>query len=132
MLVVADASAVCEILLGRPKAYRFESALQKASFVLAPDLYVSELSNVLWKQHRDRLMSKNDCLESISDGIDYVDSFISAKTIWQEAFLLGAENDHSPYDTMYAEIARKNAATLITNDRKLAEICKNNGIQVFI
>jgi len=40
MIVVIDASGIAQVLLGTPKREMFNDALQKATLVLAPDLYI--------------------------------------------------------------------------------------------
>ena len=132
MIVVVDASGIVQILLGLPKRDRFNDVLQRATLVLAPDLYVSELTNVFWKYFSAKILSKEECLANIQDGIAYIDNFVSARSIWQDVFYSGIENNHSIYDMIYMEVAKINGATLITNDKTLSEICKNNDVNVFI
>jgi predicted nucleic acid-binding protein len=95
---------------------------------LAPDLYISELSNTLWKYYKAKIFSFDECNQYIEDGIDLIDIFIDSKEIWQEAFAEGVKNNHPVYDMYYAVIARRNSGTLITNDGDLAKICKKNNI----
>lgn len=52
----------------------------------------------------------------MSYGIDLVDDFIAADTLWKEALGEGIKNNHSIYDMFYA--------VLITNDAALAKVCK--------
>jgi predicted nucleic acid-binding protein len=47
--VVLDASAAIEIALGRSQAARLAGILAEADVVLAPELYVSEVVNTIWK-----------------------------------------------------------------------------------
>ncbi|MCL1947304.1 MAG: type II toxin-antitoxin system VapC family toxin [Chitinivibrionia bacterium] len=132
MTVVLDVSGIMQILLGTSKMDKFNDVLQRATFILAPDLYMSELSNTLLKYYFAEELSKDVCLKHIQNGIDIVDNFISAKEIWQDAFCAGIENRHSIYDMMYVITAKKYNATLITNDNKLSAICENNNVKVLI
>jgi hypothetical protein len=52
----------------------------------------------------------------MSYGIDLVDDFFAADTLWKEALGEGIKNNHSIYDMFYA--------VLITNDAALAKVCK--------
>jgi predicted nucleic acid-binding protein len=130
MIAVIDVCGAVEILLQKEKADKFDDVLQEASFVITPDLFISELTNTLWKYHTHKMRTKNECIDYIKDGIDFIDKFIDSKEIWEEAFVEGINNNHSIYDMFYMIAARKNNATLITNDAKLAAICKKNHIQV--
>jgi hypothetical protein len=58
---------------------------KEASWVLAPDLYVSELSNVLWKYYKAKVISHEDCIQYVEDGINMIDDFIDGKELWKEA-----------------------------------------------
>jgi predicted nucleic acid-binding protein len=49
MTVIIDVSGTAEILLKKEKFKKFDNVLQEAKLVLAPDLYISELSNAFWK-----------------------------------------------------------------------------------
>ncbi|MDR2898591.1 MAG: type II toxin-antitoxin system VapC family toxin [Spirochaetaceae bacterium] len=130
MIAVVDVSGTMEILLQREKAVQFSALLQAATLVLAPELYISELTNTLWKYHRSHILTKDECIQYIHDGINYVDRFVDSKDLWQEAFSEGVHNNHSIYDMFYMVVARRNDGILMTNDSALASICKKNTIQV--
>jgi hypothetical protein len=49
MTGVIDVCGAMEILSQKEKADKFSKALQEPALVIAPDLYVSELTNTLWK-----------------------------------------------------------------------------------
>lgn len=130
MIAVVDVSGIMQILLQMPKSESFSSILQEATLVLAPDLYVSELTNVLWKYYSAKKLSKEECLAYIKDGIDFIDDFVSTKDIWNSAFLAGINNEHSIYDMMYMISAKNYNAVLITNDKDLSVICEKNDVKV--
>ena len=130
MIAVIDVCGVTEILLHKEKADKFYQTLQEAELVMTPDLFVSELTNTFWKYHTAKILSKDECIKYIKKGIGYIDSFINAKGIWEEAFSEGINNRHSIYDMLYMVTARRNNATLVTNDSALAAICKKNHVLV--
>lgn len=130
MIVVLDVSAAIEIVLKKDKNELFNTVYKDASWVIAPDLYVSEITNVLWKYYKEKVITHEDCIQYVQDGIDMVDDFIDAKELWKEALAEGIKNNHSIYDMYYSVLARRNDATLITNDGPLAEICKDLKISV--
>jgi predicted nucleic acid-binding protein len=53
-----------------------------------------------------------------------VDDFIDAQELWKEALGEGIKNNHSIHDMYYLILARRNDATLITNDNRLIDFCK--------
>ena len=130
MIAVLDVSGAIQVLLQKDKASLFDAKIKGASWVIAPDLYVSELSNVLWKYHKAKVLTREDCIQLVEDGLNLIDDFIDAKELWKEALGEGIKNSHSMYDMYYAVSARRNDATLITNDGPLADICKELNITV--
>ena len=130
MTTVIDVSAVVEILLQKEKCKKYRDIIEKSSSVLAPDIYVSELANTLWKYYTRKLYTETECKKYIQLGIGYIDRFINCKDIWQEAFSEGINNKHSVYDLLYMVTARRNGGTLITSDSALAAICKKCRVEV--
>ena len=65
MIIVLDVSAAIEIILKKEKKEKFDSAFQSASWVISPDLYVSEITNVLWKYHKANIINHDDCLQYV-------------------------------------------------------------------
>jgi predicted nucleic acid-binding protein len=96
----------------------------------APDLYIAELSNVLWKYYKAQKISHAECMQYVEDGIDLIDDFFEAKELWKEALGEGIKNVHSIYDMYYAVLARRNDALLMTNDEQLSILCKKLNVEV--
>ena len=132
MTAVLDVSAAIEILLQKEKKELFNATYEKASWVIAPDLYIAEISNVLWKYFKTGLISHIECIQYVEDGIELIDDYFPSKELWKEALGEGIKNTHSIYDMYYAILARRNDATLITNDSKLSLICNKLNIEVKI
>jgi predicted nucleic acid-binding protein len=129
MTAIIDVSAVTEVLLHGPKINKYNDILQEASLTLAPDLYVSELSNTFWKYCIAKRLTDEACVQYINDGLGYVDRLVDSKELWQEAFQAALNNKHSAYDMFYLVAARRHGGILITNDKSLAGICKKLKIQ---
>jgi len=130
MIAVIDVSGVIEILLNREKAAKFEKVLQDADLIITSDLYVSELTNTLWKYYTAKMRTKDECIKYIKQGLGLIDLFVTAKEIWEEAFSEGINNNHLVYDMMYMVTARRNSGVLVTNDSVLSAICKKKHVQV--
>lgn len=130
MISVLDVSGAIQVLLQKEKGSRFDEMIKKSSWVIAPDLYTSELSNVLWKYYKSNLITHEDCIQFVEDGLNLIDDFIDSKELWKEALGEGIKNNHSIYDMYYAVSARRNDAALITNDGSLADICQNLKITI--
>jgi predicted nucleic acid-binding protein len=129
MIAVLDVSGAAQILLQTSKRDKFEAVLKDASLTLAPDLYISELSNTLWKYCQKEIYTPVECVQLINNGLNYINKFIDSNDVWEEAFSEAVKNKHPVYDMFYAVIARRNGGTLVTNDEDLAKICKKLGIK---
>jgi|SRR3989304_5894299 len=130
MIAIIDVGAAIEILLQKEKKDLFNETYENASWIISPDLYVAEISNVLWKYYKAKIITHADCIQYVEDGINLIDDFIEAKELWKEALSEGIKNNHSVYDMYYSVLARRNDATLITNDGSLSEICRKLNISV--
>ncbi len=132
MIVVLDVSAAIEIVLKKARRGLFNAAYQEAEWVIAPDLFVSEIANVFWKYHRAKLISHESCIQYVEDAIDLIDDTLPVKDLWRESISEATKNNHSAYDMTYAILSRRNNATLLTNDKSLSKICKKLRIDVVI
>lgn len=130
MIVVLDVSAAIEVILQKDKKDLFNTVYKKGTWIIAPNLFIAEITNVLWKYYKAKILSHDDCIQFVQDGIDMIDDFINTRELWKESLAEGIKNNHSIYDMYYAVLARRNDAVLITNDGKLSEICKKLNIDV--
>ena len=130
MIAVIDVCGAVEIIMNKEKAVKFDNILQEAALVITPDLYVSELTNAFWKYYSAKMLTKDECIKYIQQGLGLINKFINAKEIWEEAFSEGINNSHSIYDMLYMVTARRNNGILITNDSDLAAVCKKNRVQI--
>jgi len=128
MIVVLDASAGIEIALSRIDAMKYETIITNASKVISSDLYKAEVANVLWKYHKSGLLNKNEVTQRLHYCTELVDEFIDIDENNEEALNEGIRIDHSIYDLLYLTLARRNGAILLTQDKKLKNIAKENGI----
>jgi predicted nucleic acid-binding protein len=124
MIAILDVSGITQILLKKEKANKFIEVIKTVEKIIAPDLYISELTNTIWKYHRAKLLTEDVCNTKIEEGINFIDDFVESKDLWKEAFSEGIKNDHPIYDMYYSVLARRNNGILITNDGDLAKICK--------
>jgi predicted nucleic acid-binding protein len=123
MITVIDASAAAEIGFNLSNAEKYKDVLIKSTKVLAPDLFIPEITNVYWKY----VLASQIDFEKAKLGIEYsiktVDEFIDTQDIWNESLSEAVQQKHSVYDIMYAITARRNSAILLTLDKKLKSIC---------
>jgi predicted nucleic acid-binding protein len=131
MTIVLDISAAIQIILKKEKMDFFNRVYKNASWVIAPELYISEITNVLWKYNKSKILTHEECLQYIEDGIALIDDFFSEKDMWKEVLGESIKNSHSTYDMFYAVLARRNDSGLLSNDKDLIKIAKKMKIESF-
>jgi len=129
MIAVLDTSAAVDLII-RPSDNKEESdILVEAKWVLAPTLYISEVSNVFWKYHNFQNLPQAKAEEGIELALKLPDSFADDRELYIEAFSMACITKHSVYDMMYLVLARRNNAVLITKDRRLKTIASNHDVR---
>lgn len=118
-MIVVDASALLEVLLGRPAASDVESWLsQPGQTIHAPHLIDVEVTQVV---RRFAMHGKIDSQRGRTVLADF--SLMSIERYPHDPFLFRAwelRNNFSAYDAMYIALAEVLDAPLITCDRKMA------------
>jgi len=127
---VLDASAAIEIVVERPQAARLGSILEEADLVLAPDLFVPEVVNAMWKYHQFEKWSLAVCDRTLEAALSLVDVLVPSRELYGEAFLLARTARRPAYDMFYVALARREDATLLTSDVQLRKEAERQGIRV--
>jgi predicted nucleic acid-binding protein len=132
MNAVIDASAAVGIVLAQPGTELFSPLLEQAALVIAPDLFVAEVGNTLWKYRKASLLPMARCEQALEQAMGLPDRIEPSSTLHLEAFALACRHHHPVYDTLYLVLARRNNATLLTLDRRLAKLAGKLEIEVII
>ena len=122
--VVLDASAAVRAVMDPARQPALLDKLVQAEDVVAPTLLRVETANALWKYQRDGRLSTSETLERHAEALALVQRFVDEDVLFPEALHLAIDVGHPVYDAVYAVTARRQAATLVTFDRRLAELCK--------
>ena len=123
MILVLDVSAAIDVLLNKGKFHTYTTEIEKADAVMAPQLYISEISNVAWKYRKLAGFSHEESLRLAEDGVNLIDSYVPVTDIWKESLREAFYSDHPVYDCLYVVCARRNDGTLLTKDKRLAQLC---------
>ena len=130
MKAVLDASAAIAVVLRRPQAERLAAILEQADVVLAPELFVPEVVNTIWKYHQFERLSLDACDRAIEAALALVDTFASSKETYAEAFLLARMAKRPAYDMFYLALARREDAVFLTLDKSLRKEAEHQGVRV--
>ena len=129
MTIILDSSAAVEISLNRKQASFFSDILLKADWVIVPDLFVSEVSNVFWKYNQFENLPLEICESTLDSTISLIDDFIDSKSLYKEAFSFACLTQHSVYDMMYLVVTRRENGILLSVDQKLIRLANKYSIK---
>jgi predicted nucleic acid-binding protein len=121
---VLDASAAVRLILGDPAAAAVTGQIREAALVMAPELMLSEVANTLWKLQRANHLADLDPQQLLADASDLVDRVEPDRHLQAEALALACHHNHPVYDCLYLALARREAATLISMDRRLQQLAE--------
>ena len=130
MIYVLDTCAAFEIAFHGPKYSLFMNAVAGAEKVIAPTLFDSEVTNVLWKYARNGAIDEENARKTLAYILQIVDEYTDTSELAIEALHEGIRLGHSIYDMFYLVLARHNGAALLTTDKKLKALAKSLGVSV--
>ncbi len=130
MRLVIDSSAAIEVVLKRTKSEPFGLVLQEADLVLAPDLFVPEVVNTIWKYHQVDNVDLGTCDRAIDLALGLVDNTVPSRELHREAFLLARTTRRPAYEMFYLALARREDASFLTLDAALKKEAERQGIRV--
>jgi predicted nucleic acid-binding protein len=119
---VLDASAAVRLVVGDPAGFHLVAPIREAPLVLAPELMLTEVANALWKLQRADQLVGFETQQLLVDARDLVDRVEPDRHLHAEALALACHFEHPVYDCLYLALARREAATLITADRRLQQL----------
>ncbi len=130
MIIILDASAAIEIVLQRENGKRLLHHIEDAEWIMAPGLFISEVTNVFWKYYKFGDLSMEQCENAIDFSMSLPDEYSDDKSLYREAFSLGCLVGKPVYDMFYLVLARHNNGYLMTLDKTLIDIARNNSIRI--
>ena len=130
MIYVLDTCAAFELAFHGPKYNDYMNAVSKANKVIAPTLFDSEITNVLWKYVSAGGLDEENAKKTLVYLLQMVDEYTDTSELAIEALHEGIRFGHSIYDMFYAVLARRTGATLLTTDKKFRTLAKNMGVTV--
>ena len=111
------------------KVVQSAAANAENNFQMNPDeLYVAEVAHALSKHVRGNLLPASEASMRLVRANSLVDELVSISGLVNEVFSESLRLGHSSYDVFYFVLARRNAATLCTLDRRLQQLCLENGV----
>ncbi len=129
MIIVLDASAAVGFAVNRSETDEIADWLARAEWVTAPDIFIPEVTNTMWKYHTFENLPLKICENILDDTVRLVDEVFSSSDLYREASSFACHINHTVYDSLYLILARRLNAYLLTPDKKLKALAKNNNIK---
>ena len=130
MKVVLDVSAAAEILFEKPGSKKLSSIVENSELVTAPNLFVVEATNLVFKYYRDKIIKGGEESSIFNKCLSFIDLFIPNEELAIEALSMACDNNKPVYDYYYLVLARRNSARLLTLDKVLLAEAKKHGVKV--
>jgi predicted nucleic acid-binding protein len=131
MRAVLDASAAMTLIDGAPGSAGIGDALRSCEGTLAPDLYITEVGNALWKSTLANRFDEEAALAKLGFASELITEFHPPQHYITEAVHEAIRYRHPVYDLLYVILARRTGAVLITADRKLFKLAAEMGVWVY-
>jgi predicted nucleic acid-binding protein len=88
--------------------------------LLVPDLFWTELTNVLWKAVRQRRWSASAAQSALSHLMQLALPTIPCAGVLENTLSIALKFDRTAYDSLYVAVAVSTDSTLVTADERLA------------
>lgn len=135
--VVVDASVALKWFIAEAGSLEAQQLLEAAAqgdlVLLAPEYWVAECANALWKKlTRVRTLPPTLAFEALGSLAATGLGTVPTRTLITRAFAIAVQRNCSVYDALYLALALATAARLATADRQLAAVGKRMGIDVWL
>lgn len=127
-MIVLDCNAVVAVAQDTLEGRALMNLMLEGERAIAPQLLVNELTNVIAKYVRGGYLETEEALRMGRNAYDLVDEFVDGDDFWEEVCTESIRLQHPAYDLYYFVLARRTASTLFTLDKRLQELCLDNGV----
>lgn len=126
MSLIVDASVAIKWGVAEPDAEEARALLARKGLI-APDLIVAEIANILWKKEMRGELAPGQRAISLQICIGGIDEFVAAKDLALRALELSVELRHPAYDCFYLALAEAKGDEFVTADARLLSRLEQSG-----
>lgn len=127
-MIVMDASAALRLCIDGT-AEAAATVFANEGRIIAPTLFRVEVAQAAWKYVHVGAYEHNEAKLLLEHALGCIDEFVDDGELLGEALAVASRLDHSLYDVLYFALARRSSATLMTCDRRLAGLCRENDVE---
>ena len=119
MTLVVDASVAVRWYVDAPGTPAAMAVLHSDEALVAPDLVVAEVGNVVWKLVRAGQISYDHGARIAAALPSAFSNLVSAAGLVTRALQISSQLDHPVYDSFYIALAEASHSRVITSDQRL-------------
>lgn len=119
MTLVLDASAAVKLVAEEPDSLLVRGMVGSA-LVVAPDLVLAEVANALWRKARLGAIGAAEARAAQTSLPGLFTRLVPLPLLQDQALDLALRRDHPAHDCFYVALAMREAAPLLTADRRVA------------
>lgn len=121
--LIVDSSVAVKWFLPEPlstEARQVLSGYQSGAYrLMAPDLMLAEVGNVLWKKHRFEGLSLEEAQQILLVLLDLDIEWVPAALLINEALSIAAAYTRTVYDSLYLALSLRRGCPYVTADERL-------------
>jgi predicted nucleic acid-binding protein len=127
---VVDASVAAKWVVAEAGSDAARRVLEGPGPLIAPDLLVAEVGNVLWKKVSRRAITRRHAQEALIWLPELFDRLFDSAALAPRALEIAAEHGATVYDSLYVALAEAagSDAVLVTADAGLGELAGKVGL----
>lgn len=120
MTLVLDASAAAKLAVEEPDS-ALVRAMVGATPVVAPEFVLAEVANTLRRKVRQSVIGAAEAQAAQSGLAGLFTRLVPLRALQDQAIALALRRGHPVHDCFYVALAMREAAPLLTADRRLAQ-----------
>jgi len=129
---VIDASVVTAALLQEKHAGSARVVLTSGAELLAPDLIIAEMGNVIWKRFTRGELDADESTLLLSDCLALPIALTPSIDLIEPALELATRTRRTVYDCLYMALALTSDCTFLTADERLVNSLKTTPLSKYI
>lgn len=87
---------------------------------VVPDWFFVEVGNILWKKHRNQLITRDEVTNALAELGDLPFLMMPSRPLTDAAVSFAIKYDRTVYDSLYVVLAEEEDCPFITSDDRLA------------
>jgi predicted nucleic acid-binding protein len=116
---VIDASVVAAAVFHETHGESAQRILASRDVLIAPDLILAEVANVIWKRHQRGELDDSEANDLLADVQRLPLQLIPTPTVVHSALALATRIRRTVYDCTYLALSLELGAVMLTGDRRL-------------